>query len=93
MTGSVLVNGFKEKPMKHPVQFRKLKSVLKSRAVQGIAADSLRDISTACIFAAGYLLLFAQDNSHAHRLFWVIVLGVDAVVACICSVDLAGDQA
>jgi len=77
--------------MKRPLQFQRLKSVLRSPAAQGIAADVLRDISTACIIASGYLFLFAQDNPHAHRILWAIVLAVNAVVACICSVDLKED--
>ena len=77
--------------MQRSHQFRKLRAVFRSPAVQGIAADVLHDIARACIIASGYLFLFAADNSHAHHLLWASVLAVDAVVASFCSVDLRGD--
>lgn len=77
--------------MKHPIQFRKLRSVFRSPAVQRITADALQNLSTASIVACGYLLLFAHDSDHAHRMLWVAVLAVDAVVAFAFSVDLQGE--
>lgn len=77
--------------MKHPIQTRKLRSILGSPAVQRITADALQNISTASIVACGYLLLFAHDNDHAHRALWVAVFALDAIAAFFCSVDLQGD--
>lgn len=77
--------------MKHPIQFRKLRSVFRSPAIQRIAADALQNLSTASLIACGYLLLFAHDNDHAHRLLWVTVFALDAVAAFVCSVDLQGE--
>lgn len=77
--------------MKHPIQCRKLRSVFRSAVVQKIAADALQNLSTASLIACGYLLLFAHDNDHAHRLLWVAVFALDAVVAFVCSVDLQGE--
>jgi len=76
--------------MKHPIQTRKLRSVFGSPAVQRITADALQNISTASIVACGYLLLFAQNNDHAHRLLWGAVFALDAIAAFVCSVDLQG---
>lgn len=76
--------------MRHPIQLARLRTVFRSPAVQRYAADALQDISTAAIVASGYLLLFASGNDHAHRMLWVTVLAVDAVVAFLCSVDLQG---
>lgn len=78
--------------MKRPLQFQRLKAVFRAPAMQSIVADALSHIGTACIVAVGYLALFAKDNSHAHRLLWISVLAVDAIVAVICSVDLQGDS-
>jgi len=77
--------------MKHPIQVRKLRFIFRSPAVQRITADALQTISTASIVACGYLLLFAHDNDHAHRLLWVAVFALDAVAAFVCSVDLQGE--
>ena len=77
--------------MRRPLQFRRLRSIFRTRAVQTASADTLRDIATACLIAAGYLLLFSKDNAHAHRLLWVAVLTGDAIVACIGSIDLRGE--
>lgn len=74
--------------MKGPVEHQRWRSLLRSPAVQRMAAEALRNISTASLIASGYLLLFAHDSPHAHRWVWVAVLAVDAVVAFICSVDL-----
>lgn len=91
MVGIVPTKKFEGEAMKHPIQFRKLRSVFRSPAVQGIAADALQNLSTASLIACGYLLLFAHDNAHAHRLLWVVVLALDGVVAFVCSADLQGD--
>jgi len=77
--------------LRRPHQFPRLRSIFRSRAVQRVSADTLRDISTACFIAAGYLLLFSADNAHAHRLLWVAVLTADAIAARIGSIDLRGE--
>lgn len=74
--------------MRHPIQLARLRTVFRSPAVQRYAADALQNISTASIVACGYLLLFAHDNGHAHRLLWASVFALDAVTAFVCSVDL-----
>jgi hypothetical protein len=74
--------------MKRMVQYKKLQSLFRSSAAQRMAADALQNISTVSIVGCGYLLLFANDSPHAHRLLWVAVLAVDAAVGFICSVDL-----
>lgn len=78
--------------MKRPLQFQRLKAVLRSPAVPGIISDALRDIGTACVIAVGYLVLFGKDNDHANRLLWITVLSLDAVLAFIGAIDLRGDS-
>lgn len=90
MIGPLPTKRFKGDAVKRPLQFPRLKAVCRSPAMQSIAADALRHIGIACIVVVGYLALFAKDNSHAHRLLWISVLAVDAIVAVICSVDLQG---
>lgn len=76
--------------MKRPIQLVRLRTVLRSRPAQRMAADALQDIATAAIVACGYLLLFSHDSVHAHRWLWIAVLALDAVVALVCSADLQG---